>query len=151
MDTEDNPVRLIKKYPNRRLYDTKTSAYITMEDVERLINSSENIKIIDNKSGKDITRGILMQIINELEDKSPRQMFSNAFLTQVIKSYGTDMQNTLVMCFNKTLDLYLSQTPKTTNINKPSSKMDPNTYFNTVARDNISRWQKSWDNLKSKK
>ncbi|WP_119344238.1 polyhydroxyalkanoate synthesis repressor PhaR [Facilibium subflavum] len=142
--------RLIKKYPNRRLYDTNTSSYITMEDIESLVHSGEDIQIIDNKTGKDITRGILMQIINDLEEKSPQQMFSNAFLSQVIKSYGTDMQNTLVLCFNKTLDLYLGQEKHMRNPDKSPHQLSPDTYFNSIARENISRWQKSWENLKTK-
>ena len=144
--------RIIKKYPNRRLYDTETSSYITMSDVEQLVYRCEDLKIIDNKSGKDITRGILMQIINALEDQHPQEMFSNNFLIQVIKSYGTDMQNTLVMCFKKTLDLYLSA--KENHVEKRTvspNQLPPDDYFNTIARDNIARWQKSWENLKLKR
>ncbi|WP_116964039.1 polyhydroxyalkanoate synthesis regulator DNA-binding domain-containing protein [Fastidiosibacter lacustris] len=152
MGSEKDNIRLIKKYPNRRLYDTKGSCYITAEGVHKLIIEHENVVVVDNKTGKDITRGVLMQIINDLEEKSPRQMFSNEFLAHVIKSYGTEMQNTLVLCFNKTLDLYLSQTNAQEDLIKKSSKqMNPSDYFNTIARENISRWQKSWENLKSTK
>ncbi len=149
---DKNEVRLIKKYPNRRLYDTQDSCYITAEGVHKLIIEHENVVVVENKSGKDITRSVLMQIINDLEETSPRQMFSNEFLAHIIKSYGTDMQNTLVMCFNKTLDLYLGQKHATEAISKKSNTaMSPSDYFNTTARDNINRWQKSWDNLKSSK
>jgi|LauGreDrversion4_2_1035121.scaffolds.fasta_scaffold881454_1 polyhydroxyalkanoate synthesis repressor PhaR len=152
MQDDKDKIRLIKKYPNRRLYDTQASYYITTEGVHKLVLEHENIVVIENKTGKDITRSVLMQIINDLEENSPRQMFSNDFLAHVIKSYGTDMQHTLVLCFNKTLDLYLGQKQTSEALSKKnSSAMSPGDYFNTVARDNIDRWQKSWDNLKSTK
>ncbi len=55
--------RLIKKYPNRRLYDTQTSAYITLADVKQLVLESEDFKVLDAKSGEDLTRSILLQIL----------------------------------------------------------------------------------------
>lgn len=144
--------RLIKKYPNRRLYDTKNSCYITTKGVHKLIIEHENVVVIENKTGKDITRSILMQIINNLEERSSKQMFSNNFLTHVIKSHDTDMQNTLVLCFNKTLNLYLGQKYATEVLTKKKNTVITfNDYFNTLSGDNINRWQKSWENLKSTK
>ena len=61
------PLRLVKKYPNRRLYDTRTSAYITLSDVKDLVLSHEGFKVVDAKTGDDLTRSILLQIIIEEE------------------------------------------------------------------------------------
>ena len=150
MANEQGNLRLIKKYPNRRLYDTHTSSYVTTDFVRQLVIAGENVQIIDNTSGKDLTRGIFMQIINELEEHNHNQMFSNDFLAQVIKSYGSEMQNTLVLCFNKTLDLYMTHMKSDKAQQDHPRKMAPNDYFNTIARDNINRWQRSWENLKNK-
>ncbi|MCP5268901.1 MAG: polyhydroxyalkanoate synthesis repressor PhaR [Zoogloeaceae bacterium] len=83
--------RLIKKYPNRRLYDTKTSAYITLSDVKDLVLSFENFKVVDAKSGEDLTRSILLQIILE-EETDGIPMFTPELLSQVIRFYGHAMQ-----------------------------------------------------------
>jgi len=84
-------VRLIKKYPNRRLYDTKTSTYITLADVKELVLKQENFHVIDAKSNDDLTRSILLQIILE-EEAGGAPMFSCDVLSQFIRFYGSAMQ-----------------------------------------------------------
>src|SRR5213596_215786 len=84
-------VRLIKKYPNRRLYDTKTSSYITLADVKQMVLKQEDFQVIDAKSGDDLTRAILLQIILE-EESGGVPMFSSDLLSQLIRSYGNAMQ-----------------------------------------------------------
>jgi polyhydroxyalkanoate synthesis repressor PhaR len=84
-------MRLIKKYPNRRLYDTRSSSYITLVEVRELVLKQEDFQVIDAKSGEDLTRSILLQIILEQEGNgSP--MFSCEVLTQFIRCYGSAMQ-----------------------------------------------------------
>jgi len=85
------PVRLIKKYPNRRLYDTQTSSYITLADVKELVLKHEQFQVVDAKSGEDLTRQILLQIILE-EESAGSPMFSHDALTQLIRFYGNAMQ-----------------------------------------------------------
>jgi polyhydroxyalkanoate synthesis repressor PhaR len=84
-------VRLIKKYPNRRLYDTRTSAYITLADVKNLVLHSGEFQVLDAKTGEDITRSILLQIILE-EEGGGAPMFSSDLLAQMIRFYGNAMQ-----------------------------------------------------------
>jgi polyhydroxyalkanoate synthesis repressor PhaR len=84
-------VRLIKKYPNRRLYDTQTSAYITLGDVKKLVLVFENFKVVDAKSSEDLTRSILLQIILE-EETGGVPIFSSELLSQMIRFYGNAMQ-----------------------------------------------------------
>jgi polyhydroxyalkanoate synthesis repressor PhaR len=84
-------VRLIKKYPNRRLYDTQTSSYITLADVKELVLKHETFQVVDAKSGDDLTRSILLQIILE-EEQEGQPLFSHDVLTQFIRSYGNAMQ-----------------------------------------------------------
>ena len=87
-------LRLVKKYPNRRLYDTKTSAYITLADVKALVLANENFKVVDAKTGDDLTRSILLQII--LEEETARvPLLTSEFLAQMIRFYGNATENTL--------------------------------------------------------
>ena len=87
----DASVRLIKKYPNRRLYDTQTSTYITLADVKQLVLKSEIFKVVDAKSAEDLTRSILLQIILE-EEANGSPMFTAPVLASVIRFYGHTMQ-----------------------------------------------------------
>ena len=79
--------RVIKKYPNRRLYDTAESRYITLADVRRLVIENVDFVVIDKKNQQDITRSILLQVIAE-QEHSAQPMMSREFLSQVIRSYG---------------------------------------------------------------
>jgi polyhydroxyalkanoate synthesis repressor PhaR len=79
--------RIIKKYPNRRLYDTAISSYITLEDVKRLVLEQTAIKVIDARTQNDITHNTLLQIIMEQEEQGP-PLFSNEVLQQMIRFYG---------------------------------------------------------------
>jgi polyhydroxyalkanoate synthesis repressor PhaR len=83
--------RLIKKYPNRRLYDTRTSTYITLVDVKELVLKHEEFRVIDAKTGDDLTRSILLQIILE-EEAGGAPMFTSDLLAQMIRFYGNAMQ-----------------------------------------------------------
>ncbi|MFA9438441.1 polyhydroxyalkanoate synthesis repressor PhaR [Uliginosibacterium sp. sgz301328] len=83
--------RLIKKYPNRRLYDTASSCYITLADVRDLVLAGEEFQVVDAKSGEDITRSILLQIILE-EESGGTPMFTSDLLAQMIRFYGNAMQ-----------------------------------------------------------
>ena len=87
-------VRLIKKYPNRRLYDTKTSAYITLGDVKDLVLKFETFKVVDAKTSEDLTRSILLQIILE-EEAGGAPLFSSELLSGFIRFYGSTMQGML--------------------------------------------------------
>ena len=84
-------LRLIKKYPNRRLYDTQTSSYITLADVKELVLKHEEFQVIDAKSNDDLTRQILLQIILD-EESGGVPMFSSDLLSQLIRFYGNAMQ-----------------------------------------------------------
>ena len=83
--------RIIKKYPNRRLYDTNTSAYITLAEIKQLVMGNEPFVVRDAKTGEDITRSILLQIILE-EEAGGSPMFTAAVLANIIRFYGHAMQ-----------------------------------------------------------
>ena len=92
-------IRLIKKYPNRRLYDTQTSAYITLADVKELVLKNEKFQVLDAKSAEDLTRAILLQIILE-EESSGTPMFSCDVLTQFIRCRPIAFQINSSLCCN---------------------------------------------------
>jgi polyhydroxyalkanoate synthesis repressor PhaR len=86
-----DPVRTIKKYPNRRLYDTANSGYITLADVKQMVLENIEFQVVDAKSGEDLTRAILLQIILD-EESGGLPMFSSEMLTQMIRFYGSAQQ-----------------------------------------------------------
>jgi polyhydroxyalkanoate synthesis repressor PhaR len=98
-------VRLIKKYPNRRLYDTRTSTYITLVDVKELVLKQEVFQVIDAKSGEDLTRSILLQIILD-EEAGGAPMFSSDVLSQFIRFYGSAMQGMVGSYLESNIQLF---------------------------------------------
>jgi polyhydroxyalkanoate synthesis repressor PhaR len=91
MPAKDDPV-VIKKYANRRLYNTGTSTYVTLEDLAEMVKRGEEFTVQDAKSGEDITHPVLTQIIFELENKDGQNMLPVSFLRQLISFYGDQMQ-----------------------------------------------------------
>ena len=98
-------LRLIKKYPNRRLYDTKTSAYITLIDVKNLVLAFESFKVIDAKTGDDLTRSILLQIIVD-EEAEGVPLFSTELLSQMLRTYGHATQGMLGQYLETNIKLF---------------------------------------------
>lgn len=91
MSAKDDPV-IIKKYANRRLYNTGTSSYVTLEDLAQMVRRGEEFTVQDAKSGDDITHPVLTQIIFELENREGQNMLPISFLRQLISFYGDQMQ-----------------------------------------------------------
>lgn len=102
----DATARLIKKYPNRRLYDTQTSTYITLVDVKQLVLASEVFQVVDAKTGNDLTRSILLQIILE-EESEGTPMFSAPMLSQIIRFYGHAMQGIMGSYLEKNIQAFI--------------------------------------------
>ncbi len=100
------PSRIIKKYPNRRLYDTETSSYITIADVKKLVLDHVEFRVEDAKTKDDLTRGILMQIILE-EEAAGAPMFSSDMLSQVIRFYGNAMQGMMGSYLEKNIHTFI--------------------------------------------
>jgi polyhydroxyalkanoate synthesis repressor PhaR len=98
--------RLIKKYPNRRLYDTQTSTYVTLVDIKGLVMANESFKVVDAKTEDDLTRNILMQIILE-EEACGSPVFSSQMLSQIIRFYGNSMQGLMGNYLEKTMQSFV--------------------------------------------
>ena len=98
--------RVIKKYPNRRLYDTDTSTYITLSDVKQLVMDSEQFVVRDAKTSEDLTRSILLQIILE-EEANGSPMFTAPVLSNIIRFYGHAMQGLMGGYLEKNMQMLM--------------------------------------------
>ena len=101
-------LRVIKKYPNRRLYDTEISSYVTLEDVRQLIVEGESFEVRDARTGADLTRSVLLQILAEHEDIG-QPIFSTQLLTTVIRFYGDSLQGIVGSYLEKSIQLFSDQ------------------------------------------
>ncbi|MCG6895601.1 MAG: polyhydroxyalkanoate synthesis repressor PhaR [Thiocapsa sp.] len=100
--------RIIKKYPNRRLYDTEVSRYITLADVRDLVMSCASFKVIDTANDQDITRSILLQIMLD-EESGGEPLFTATMLSQIIRFYGGTLQGMFARYLESSLDLFSKQ------------------------------------------
>ncbi|GAB4035400.1 MAG: polyhydroxyalkanoate synthesis repressor PhaR [Rubrivivax sp.] len=97
--------RVLKKYPNRRLYDTRSSSYITLADVKRMVLAGEDFEVRDAKTSEDLTRSILLQIILE-EESGGVPMFSTPMLANIIRFYGHTMQGAMGQLLERNLQAF---------------------------------------------
>ncbi len=102
-------MRILKKYPNRRLYDTQQSEYVTLDDVRKMILGKDPVKVLDSKTGKDLTRSVLLQIIAEQEAEGHEPLLTNRVLEQVVRFYGDSMQNVLSRYLEQSIMTFLEQ------------------------------------------
>ena len=101
-------LRIIKKYPNRRLYDTEISSYVTLEDIRQLIVDGEAFEVRDARSGKDLTRAVLLQILAEHEDIG-QPIFSTQLLTTGIRFYGDSLQGIIGNYLERSIQTFSDQ------------------------------------------
>lgn len=110
-DTADGGTIIIKKYANRRLYNTQSSSYITLDDLARMVRTGVDFQVLDAKSGNDITHAILTQIIME-EEANGEQMLPVSFLRQLIGMYGNSMQAMVPSYLEATMDSFKTNQAK---------------------------------------
>ena len=139
-DTASEP-HIIKKYPNRRLYDTAQSAYITLEGVREMIVNHDTFKVVDSKSGKDITRTILLQIIGEQESKDGTPLFTNVFLEQLISFYGNSLQGLMAEYLEKSLQSFMQQQDILRKQMQNVMDVNPINIMSQMAQSNMSMWE----------
>lgn len=136
--------RIIKKYPNRRLYDTDESRYITLSDIRRLVREQVEFVVIDKRSQADITRSILLQVIGEEEQKG-EPMLSRDFLTQVIRSYGEDLQDVVGSYLEQSMKLFNSQQQQIRDRMRGIAGKD--SVAMSMAQRNYARWRSVQDEI----
>ncbi len=132
--------RVIKKYPNRRLYDTDESRYITLADVKDLVVKKVEFVVVDKKSGDDITRSILLQVISEQEQQGEAIM-SQDFLSQVIRSYGKVVPGFMANYLEQSTKLFMVQQQNLRGQVKRVVGVDPVLAVADIAQKNYNRWK----------
>ena len=139
-------IRIIKKYPNRRLYDTEISSYITIEDVRQLIVDGETFEVRDAKSGEDLTRQVLLQIITEHEQDG-QPMLSTQLLSQLIRFYGDSLQGFMGNYLERSMQVFLEQQQQFRQQMGGLIGQTPWTMLNQLTERNMELWKDFQKNL----
>jgi len=137
----ESAVRIIKKYPNRRLYDTSQSCYVTLDDVKELVLEGQDFQVIESRSKEDITRSVLLQIISEQEAQDGTPLFTNQVLQQLIRFYGDSLQGLMGEYLEKSIAMFMEQ--QETLRKQVQTVMDANPFsvMSKIAEQNLSMWQ----------
>ena len=141
-------VRIIKKYPNRRLYDTELSSYVTLEDVRQLIVEGEAFEVRDARSGNDLTRSVLLQILAEHEDIG-QPIFSTQLLTTVIRFYGDSLQGIIGSYLERSIQVFSDQQQQLRGTLGNLVVQTPWTLLNQLADKNMEIWKGVQQGIKS--
>ena len=139
-------IRIIKKYPNRRLYDTEISSYITIEDVRQLIVDGESFEVRDAKTGEDLTRQVLLQIITEHEQDG-QPMLSTQLLSQLIRFYGDSLQGFMGNYLERSMQVFLEQQQQFRQQMGGLIGQTPWTMLNQLTERNMELWKDFQKNL----
>lgn len=136
--------RIIKKYPNRRLYDPAISAYITLEDVRRLVLEGVKFRVVDAKSDEDVTRNLLLQIILDQEERG-RPIFTQEILEQIIRAYGDVMQDFMTRYLEESMAVFLRQQQALREQMATVLETGPLSVYTELAQQNLKLWQTMGD------
>lgn len=131
--------RIIKKYPNRRLYDTAESRYITLAEVKDLVMQGIEFKVVDSQTEQDLTRSILLQIIME-QEAGGQPLFTSSMLARFIRFYGDAAQNTLTAFLDQGLDFFLAQQRTVNEQVKGMLGSNPVDFWLKMGQQNMSYW-----------
>lgn len=133
-------MRILRKYTNRRLYDTSRSCYITLDDVRDLVLENVQFQVQDSKTGKDLTRNILLQIISEQEGESTG-MLTNQVLQQLIRFYGDSMAGMMAQYLEQSIGTFLSQQDRIrAQMESMIDATNPLKMMNNLAGGNMAMW-----------
>ena len=132
--------RVIKKYPNRRLYDTEESRYITLADVKELVMNKVDFVVIDKKSGEDITRTILLQVISDQEQHGDAIMTED-FLAQIIRAYGSVVPDFMARYLEQSMSFFMKQQKVLQGQVKSVVGTDPISAMTELTQKNFARLQ----------
>lgn len=133
--------RIIKKYPNRRLYDTHQSSYITLSNVRELVMDETDFQVIDRQSGEDITRSILLQIIME-QEAGGEPLFSTDILSQFIRNYGATTQKGFTAFLEQSMGVFGTQQEALREQMQKALTNTPLDNWLKVSEKNMQTWQK---------
>ena len=143
---EEDEKRIIKKYPNRRLYDTEESKYITLEDIRKLVLSSTPFMVKDVKTEEDLTRTILLQIIIEQEDDG-EPLFSTDALSHIIRFYGDSVQSVAGDYIQQSINLFVNQQKQIQEQHSSAVNTNPLSAMAEMTEKNMDMWKKMQENF----
>ena len=132
--------RVIKKYANRRLYDTEESRYVALEDIRQLVVEGWPLRVVDAQGGEDITRSILLQIIVEQEEKG-QPILSTRLLEQLIRYYGDNLQAFVGAYLEKSMDFFIKQQQVLQDQMENLLQAAPSSVWTEMAERNLSLWR----------
>jgi polyhydroxyalkanoate synthesis repressor PhaR len=132
--------RIIKKYANRRLYDTEESRYVALEDIRQLVMDSRPVRVVDAQGGEDITRSILLQIIVEQEEKG-QPILSTRLLEQLIRYYGDNLQAFVGAYLEKSMDFFIKEQTVLQDQMQSLLLAAPSSVWKQMAERNLSLWR----------
>ena len=138
--------RVIRKYANRRLYDTESSKHINHRDVRRLIADGLDVKVIDDTSGEDITRGVLLQLVAE-QERGGRPVLSDQMLMHIIRFYEHPMQGVFGVWLQQSFETFLQQQQNLQNQVKNLFESGPFAALQEMAMANIEAWKSMQEGL----
>lgn len=138
--------RIIKKYPNRRLYDTNQSCYITLNDVRDLVLTETPFKVVDRQSGEDITRNILLQIIME-QESGGQPLFSSGILEQFIRNYSDTTRSGFAEYMRQSVDLFTNQQEAMREQMHKVLAGTPMDAWLKIGEQNMQAWQKMQESI----
>ncbi len=133
---------IIKRYPNRRLYDTTKSHYVNLDYIRELVISSQEFKIVDSKTDEDKTRSILIQIISEEETSERQSLLTNTLLKRLICFYGNDKQDYLQQFLEQSLSAFVEHQDDILKLSNGINKNTPFGLFNSMVEQNMNMWNK---------
>ena len=147
MAKTDQPTT-IKKYANRRLYNTGTSTYVTLEDLAAMVKAGEDFLVYDAKTGDDITRSVLAQIIFEQENKAGQNLLPTTFLRQLIRFYGDSMQMVVPKYLEQSIDSLTREQEKFRKQMTNTFSMTPFAPLEETVRRNMELFQQTFSMFK---
>lgn len=132
----------IKKYPNRRLYDTSKSQYVNLEAIKHLVMTHQEFEVVDSKTDENLTKSILLQIITEQEGNEGQAVLTQTVLKQLIRFYGSDMQSFMSQYLEQSVATFLErQDAVQTVMQDLIDKASPLNVFNQLVEQNMSMWR----------
>lgn len=131
--------RTIKKYANRRLYDTEASRHVTLDGIRQLVAGGEDVVVVDDTSGQDITRSILLQVISE-QEQGGRPILSAEMLKQIIRFYGNPMQELMGGYLERSVQVFMNQQKVLQEQIQQTMGMTPLGSMQNLAQKNLETW-----------
>lgn len=141
MSDDNTQPRLIKKYPNRRLYDTEDSRYITLDDARQMVLDAVPFMVVDQKTGEDLTRSILLQIIMEQEGQG-ETLFTNDVLSEFIRNYGANSRENFSHFLQASMRMFSEQQAQLVQHMDRALEGTPMDFWMKMTQQNLENFQK---------